>query len=220
MEHSMPIESAPNLPGSVQFSLYLLSGFFPWICLSEGMVRASISIFSNANIVKQVVFPTEILPIYGIVSSFLNVLIGFIIIILMILIFVHRLSWWVFLLPIPIITQFLFMAGVGWILAVIGTYIRDTKDVLQAGLLIGVFVTPVFFDEKVLYAAGLPNKLVWAVLNLNPFAHLLNMYRDILYYGQIQHPWSFVVFSLSALIIAFLGYRFFNKTKIAFGSIV
>lgn len=199
----------------LEYSLYAIVGLIAWIVMQEGLVKSTNSIIGNANLVKQVIFPIDILPINGILVSFLTLNIGFIVYIL-IVIFVlpGNLSWTYFLLPIIILIHFLFSVGLGWVLAALAVYFRDLKEIVMIVLLIGMFITPVLYLEN-----SIPAAFKWPLL-LNPMTHLINMYRDTLFYGQINHPWSFVVFGSLSLIIFFFGFQFFNKLKSFFANVL
>jgi homopolymeric O-antigen transport system permease protein len=56
----------------LDYTTYLLSGLIPWMASQESMNKGTTAILANADLVKQVVFPLEILPVKGIFSSFLT----------------------------------------------------------------------------------------------------------------------------------------------------
>ena len=65
-----------------EYSLYAIVGLIAWIVMQEGLVKSTNSIISNATLVKQVIFPIDILPIIGVIVSFLTLIVGFVIYIL------------------------------------------------------------------------------------------------------------------------------------------
>jgi len=81
-------------------------------------------------------------------------------------------------------------------------------------LTVGMFITPILYIES-----AIPHKLAWAI-NLNPATHLINMYRDALYYGQMNHPWSFGLSAISAVIFFCLGLTAFKKVKHLFSNVL
>ena len=62
-----------KMGGTVEMPLdyitYLLSGLVAWMGFQESMAKSCVAITGNASLVKQVVFPLEILPVKGVVSS-------------------------------------------------------------------------------------------------------------------------------------------------------
>ena len=101
-----------------------------------------------------------------------------------------------------------------WLLAGLAVYFRDLKELVMIILLIGMFITPVLYLE-----GSIPAAFRWPIL-LNPMTHLINMYRDVIFYGSINHPWSFVVFGGLSLIIFFVGFQFFQKIKPFFANVL
>ncbi len=199
----------------LQYAFYAVIGLIPWIAMQEGLVKTTNSVISNANLVKQVIFPVDILPIIGIVVSFITLIIGLAIYLITIA-FVSPVNFTpiFFLLPVVILIHFIFLIGTGWILAALAVYFRDLKEMISIILLIGMFITPVLYLENSIPAAfKLP-------ILLNPMTHLINMYRDVIFYGSINHPWSFLIFTLLSLVIFFLGFQFFQKLKYFFANVL
>ena len=62
----MKIGGTHNMP--LDYTTYLLSGLIPWMCFQESMSKASVVIVNNANLVKQVVFPLEVLPVKVVIA--------------------------------------------------------------------------------------------------------------------------------------------------------
>src|SRR3990167_1104242 len=92
----------------LQYAFYAVIGLIPWIAMQEGLVKTTNSVISNANLVKQVIFPVDILPIVGIVVSFITLIIGFIIYLITIaLVTPSNFTPIFFLLPIVILIHFI-----------------------------------------------------------------------------------------------------------------
>ncbi len=77
-----------------------------------------------------------------------------------------------------------------------------------------MFITPILYLENML-----PKALIIPI-QLNPFTHLINMYRDILIYNHINHPLSFIVFPSLSILIFFGGFKFFQKVKPYFANVL
>ena len=101
----------------LDYTAYLLSGLIPWMALQESMMKGSTSITGNASLVKQVVFPIEILPVKGILSSMMTQLIATAILLVYTLVSHGSLFWTHLLLPVLFLLQFLGMAGICLLLA-------------------------------------------------------------------------------------------------------
>jgi lipopolysaccharide transport system permease protein len=193
---------------------YILSGLIPWLAFSDSMSKGSTAITSAANLVKQVIFPIEILPVKGVLACFVTQLIGTLFLILYVLISYHTLYLSYFLLIPLLFMQLLAMIGVSYVFSSVGVYFKDLKD------FVGIFLTAGLFLAPILYHPGMVPKSVAPLLSLNPFSHMVWCYQDAFFFGGFEHPWSWVVFSCFSLIAFYFGYRVFRKLKLMFGNVL
>lgn len=193
------------------YSVYILSGLIPWMAFQESMNKSCASIAANPSLVKQVVFPIEVLPVKGVIASFLTQLIASGFLIVYVLVSHGRLPWTYSLLPALFFLQLLAMTGVGYALAAVSVYIRDTKDVVQVFGLAGVYVMPIFYLPQ-----WVPPRLQ-PLLYLNPFSYMGWCYQDALYFGRIEHVWAWPAFFLLSVLSFYGGYRLFRRLKASFG---
>jgi homopolymeric O-antigen transport system permease protein len=201
-----------NLP--LDYTTYLLSGLIPWIAFQESMNRGTTAILVNAELVKQVVFPLEILPIKGIFSSFLTQIVATLFLMSYVTIKFSFLPWTYCLLPLLFVFQFMAMAGVCFVLASVGAYFRDLKDVMQIFSIACLYAIPIFYLPDWLPSWFKP------IFYINPFSYMVWCYQDVCYFGKFEHPWAWpIFFSLSFLSFA-VGYRIFQKIKTMFGNIL
>jgi len=197
------------------YAFYAIAGLVPWIAVSESIAKASSSIFSKSSIVKQAIFPTEILPVATALSSLWPLVVSFIIyIVAAVFIIPQHLTWYLLLLPVIFFLQALFSIGISWFLSIVGVYFRDIGEFIGVLLMVGMFITPILYLEDMIPAA-----FIWP-MRFNPFAHLIYMYRDVVFYGQILHPWSFVIFGSLSIILFVWGFIVFNRIKHLFANVL
>ena len=115
----------------LDYTTYLLSGLVVWLGFQESMAKSCTAITSNASLVKQVVFPLEILPVKGVVTALFQQSILMVVLVAYVLISHGSLPWTYLLLPVLIVFQVMAMIGVAYLLSAIGTYFRDIKDFIQ-----------------------------------------------------------------------------------------
>jgi lipopolysaccharide transport system permease protein len=198
----------------LDYTTYLLSGLVAWMSIQESLSKSCTAITSNTSLVKQVVFPIEILPVKGVIASLFPMIISLALLVGYVLMTYGYLHL-TFLLLIPlIIVQIIMMIGLAYIFSSLGAYFRDIKDFMQLFVTAGVFLVPVFY---------LPNavpSLFKPILYLNPFSHLVWCYQDVLYFGRIEHPWSWIITLGFGLLVFTLGYRLFRKLKPGLGNVL
>ena len=199
---------------SLDYTTYLLSGLIPWLAFQESMNKAGTVIVSNANLVKQVIFPIEILPVKSVITSLLTMVIMCAGLIVYVLLSFHSLPWSYALLPLLFLFQALAMVGVSYVVSSVSVYFRDLKDFVQVFSIIGIYLVPAFYLPQ-----SVPS-LVRPLLYLNPFSYLIWCYQDVLYFGRIDHWWAWVVLAAMSLGVFVTGYRVFRKLKGMFGDVL
>jgi lipopolysaccharide transport system permease protein len=195
----------------LDYMTYMLSGLIPWMTFQESMMKAGTAIVSQSRLVKQVVFPVEILPVKGVFATFITQIVSLVVLIIYVFVkngFIHMTY---LLIPVLSILQIMGMIGVSYILSSVGVYFRDIKDFIQVFCTAGFYIMPIFY---------LPE---WAgrfkyVFYPNPFTHLIWCWRDILYYGRFEHPWSWVVLIVLSFWVFASGYALFRRLRIMFGN--
>jgi lipopolysaccharide transport system permease protein len=198
----------------LDYTSYILAGLIPWLAFQDSMMKASTVITSSANIVKQVIFPLEVLPVKSVVATLFTQCIFLAMLTVYTLITHHALLWTYLLLPVLFLLQTLAMIGVSYLLASIGAYFRDVKDLVQD------FSTVAFFILPILYLPESVPGVLRGILFINPFSYMIWCYQDILYFGRFAHPWAWVVFGLMSILIFVFGYRVFRKLKTMFGNVL
>ena len=208
------IKTSGALPLQMDYTTYMLSGLIPWMCFQESIQKGVIVILANTNLVKQVVFPIEILPVKGVLASMVSMLLMFSILIVYVLVTHHNLPYTYAFLPILVIFQLLAMVGICFLLSSVGTYFRDLKDVVQVFSFAGLYMIPIFYVPEQVPESLRP------LLYANPISYMIWCYQDVLYYGRFEHWWAWPIFMFSSVVIFYLGYRVFKKLKIMFGNVL
>lgn len=205
----------PVLSGSQRdYTTYILAGLIPWQAISLSLSRSCGEIIGNANLVKQVVFPIEVLPIKGVVFSMISGGIGLIFLLLYGIVFsgVPPATYW--LIPLLLFIQILWMCGIAFILSSISVYLRDLKDIIAIVLTISVYMLPIVYLPN-----AIPN-LLQPLIYINPFSYLIWCYQDIFFYGSIEHPFAWLITPLIGFSLFYSGYTLFKYLKPYFGSVL
>lgn len=204
----------PGDPSRAGFVLYFLSGMLPWLAFSEAAGRAPTVLLEHRNFVKKLVFAVETLPanlvVSGLVSEFFAVALfcGFLLVIR------HSVPVTVLWLPVLLVPQVLFTAGVSWFLAALGAFVRDLGQFIGFLMTIWFFTTPICYPEDSL---PLPMR---AVLSANPLYVLVRGYRAIFLehhapaFGPLWQLW------LVAAVVFVAGHAWFYKLRKSFADML
>jgi lipopolysaccharide transport system permease protein len=196
----------------LDYTTYILAGLVPWQSFMLVLARSGTEVVASANLVKQVVFPLEVLPVKTVVLSLPPMAIGIPFLMLYVLFTTGTLPATYALLPAVILLHLLWMLGVSFGLSALGVYFRDVKDVVTLFVTASIYLLPIVFTP-----GALPDGLR-LVITFNPFSSLIWCYQDVLYFGRIEHPWAWLVTTVLSIVSFFGGYAIFRRLKPHFGS--
>lgn len=196
--------------GTANFALYLFCGLLPWLAFQEAVVRSTTVIIDNANLVKKVVFPPKVLPIYLAISSFIIELVGLGILVAAALLLTGKLSIYIVFFPLLALLQLVFTLGVSWILACINVFFRDVAHI------VGVFLTVWMYSTPIVYPAEIVPPNFKALMAINPMSHLVVSYRDIFLNGKPPEAVGMIILAAAAVAAFAAGYKIFTAAAPTF----
>ena len=189
---------------------FVVIGVLPWTWFTNVISQGTNTIVVNGGIIKKVYFPREILPISIVTSGLINFLISCIIIAIFLICSGIGFSFYILLLPLIVLIQYILMLGLIFITSAIDVYVRDAEYI------IAFLVSMLFYATPILYSSDLfPAKFSW-ILNLNPLTTIINSYRDIFYYQTMPNLKALGIVFLVSVLILIMGYKIFGKLKKGF----
>jgi len=204
-----------KLPGaetSLSYIIWLISGYGPWLAISEGLTSSTMSVVANNAIVKNLSFKIEMLPISGGLMGIVPLAVSVVFLTGLIVADGQAPSWsWLFLLP-AIVVQFVFVIGIGFFLAAINVFVRDVATALPNILMLILFFSPIFYS-----LSSFP-PILKGISQFNPFYIMTEMYRQPLLYDQLPPFWSVIYLCLLASGIFVFGLKTFRRVKPYFDS--
>ncbi|MCL5075105.1 MAG: ABC transporter permease [Chloroflexi bacterium] len=208
----MPGSAVGSFPARY-FPVFLLCAILPWNWLSSAVMGSIQSIVGNAHLIKKVYFPREILPTAVVISNMVNFLLALIVLFLMLLAFGVKLTMVALLLPVVIVIQMVFLLGVAFLLSALNVFYRDTEVIMEVLLLAWFFLTPIFYDIKVLSPRY--ERLMYII---NPMAAIISSYRVVLLGEGSLPAFDFMARTfVTALVVLLIGYTFFLRKARLFG---
>ena len=191
----------PNYP------IYLISGQTLWTFFSESTNMAMNSILENGALIKKVYIPKFIFPISRILSSFVTMLFSLVAILIVMLVTGAPFHPTILLFWIPLTLQFLFCCGVGMVLSALAVQFRDIRHLYSVVTLAWMYLTPIFYP-----LSSLP-QIAQDLIKLNPMHHYINLFRNLVLYGEIPGPNTWFACTASALAFLLLGLVIFRKQQ-------
>lgn len=197
-----------------EFALLLFAGLIVFNLFAECINRGPSLILSNPNYVKKVVFPLEILPFVSLLSALYHVCISLSVWLTVYAILFGAPHITALLFPLIIIPFSLLIMGLSWALASIGVFLRDVTQ------FIGIIVTMLMFLSPIFYPASALPENYQRLLYLNPLTPVIEMSRDVLYWGKLPNFWMLLIYWITTVAISWLGFAWFQKTRKGFSDVL
>ena len=190
------------------YYMHLFVALVPWIFFSSALTTGSKAVLGQANMVKKIYFPREVLPLSYTLSSFVNMALSFIVIFAVYFISPMELKFApLLMLPVIMIIQLFLVAGVTLITSSLTVYLRDLEHIMSVLNMALMYISPVVYP-----VSYIPEKYMSLYL-INPMSPVIIAYRDILYYGTFPE-FKIVFLALAeSMIIFFAGLLIFGKLK-------
>ena len=199
---------------STGYVKYFLAGMLPWLAFTEAAGRAPHVILEHRNFVKKLIFPLEILPTIQVASGLVTQAVTLTIFLLALLLGRGSLPTTLVWLPLLLVPQILFTAGLCWFLAALGAFVRDLGQLMGFLLTLWFFLTPICYPE-----ASLPPWAL-AILKHNPIYVLVHAYRSVILDGKPPDWGPLWKLWIVAAAVFFLGHAWFYKLRKHFADVV
>lgn len=197
-----------------EFAIVLFTGLIMFNFFAENVTRAPFLIVANANFVKKIVFPLEILACVNLISSMFHMMVSLLVLLVFQLVITGHVPVTIIFLPLVIMPLALFCLGMAWILSAIGVFLRDV------GQTIGVFVTGLMFLSPIFFPLSAIPPRWQAFAKLNPLVFPIEQARNIQVWGNYPNWIEWLIYTLVASLIACLGFAFFQKTRRGFADVL
>jgi homopolymeric O-antigen transport system permease protein len=181
--------------GIPHYPLFIVSGLTVWLFFQSSVLMASSSIVGQANLVKQVRFPRQLIPLTVVASNLVTYVVMLVLIAPFNLVLIpetRHTMWAVVPLTLPLIAL---ASGLSLVFGALSALYRDVEHLLAALFLPWFFLTPVFYELSTLPGVKdhphLMDVLHWG----NVVTPIVESIRAPLFYGQYAGA-SDVVYSV------------------------
>lgn len=189
------------------YVIFVCSALIPWTFFTTVVAQSSGIIIGNANIIKKVYFPREILPISVTTSAAINFLISTIIILAFVLFSGLGITWHIVFYPMVLLVQYILSLGISFILSSVTVYFRDLEHFVGIAIMLLFYATPIVYSIKTIESGYA------TILKLNPMAHIVEAYRSIFYYQDIPNLKYLGILFVISTVLCVIGYYIFKKLE-------
>jgi homopolymeric O-antigen transport system permease protein len=160
------------------------------------------------------VFPLEILPIVSLLASGFHFAVSLVVWLLFYVAFIGVPHATVLLLPLVMLPLALLVIGLSWFLSSLGVYLRDVSQIVTVVTTMLMFVSPVFYP----LSAVPPN--LQRLMRANPLTETIEQVRDVMLWGRIPDWHGWLLQAAIAVLVAWLGFAWFQKTRQGFADVL
>lgn len=188
-----------------RYYLYLFIGLVPWMYFSSVFTEGANCVVHQSSLVKRIYFPRMVLPIAFSTSRFINMLLVFIVIFLVIIVTGWEIDLVALLfLPIVFAVEYLLVTGIAMFVSCLTVYFRDLAYILGVISTLWMYATPLFYSPDIIPEA------YRMYYNLNPMVSIITAYRDILYDRHIPALETLILATVLGLLVLTIGALLFT----------
>jgi len=200
--------STDGIPGP----LFYFSGIILWNYFSTCLNSTSSTFKSNQNVFGKVYFPRLVVPISVTVSNLVKFFIQFAIFLIIYIVYAFKgagvaPNWYAFLFPLLVVMSAGLALGFGIIFSSMTTKYRDLTFLLQFGVQLWMYATPVIYPLSTMSADK-----QW-IFQLNPMTSIIETFK----FGSVGNgvfSWGWLAYSFGFMVLLlFVGIIIFNKVE-------
>lgn len=205
---------ADGSDSKTEFALVLFAGLLIFNLFSECVNRAPGLILLNVNYVKKVIFPLEILPIVALGSAAFHFAVSLVVWLIFYLVFFGIPAITILMLPLVLIPIIFITLGLSWLLASLGAYLRDVGQIISMVTTVLMFLSPIFYP-----IVALP-EIYRPYMQLSPLTFVIEQARGLMIFGGSMDWASWGLWVTISLVIFWLGFAWFQKTRKGFADVL
>ncbi len=198
----------PGQNSGFSYVAYLVAGIIPWTAFANTIVRSSTVFLDQKRVISKVPLSLPLLPLYVVLSETITCVITFLLYIILLIVSGIPLNKSIIFLPIIYIVHQLFAYALGLFFAMFVVFLRDLKELINVGVQIWFWVTPI------VYVVDILPDFVKSAMIFNPAYYFISAYHDIFVYGKNPDFIYLLVLAIAGHIILLFAYMLFkNKEK-------
>jgi ABC-2 type transport system permease protein/lipopolysaccharide transport system permease protein len=199
-----------TLETEVPYPIFAFTGLLFWNFFASALRFSVTSLAGNATLVTKVYFPREIFPFSAILVSLVDTLVGAVILVLLMIYYQYPPAPTLFFLPVLLLIQIFFTAGIALLISMANLFLRDVKYIFE------MVVTVWMFATSVVYPVGLVGGKLGTLLQLNPMTPIIEGYRSVILLGVLPDVLPLAVAAAIAVVTLFVGWLIFHRAEYQF----
>jgi len=197
-----------NIESDAPYPVFAYAGLVPWFFFLNSVNSGTMSLIQYRNIVTKTYFPREIIPLAQICSRLLDLAAAATLVAVLVAYYRMTVTGWV-LMVVPLFSLLVaFTIAVTLLTSAVNVFYRDVNPVVQIGLQLWLFVTPIAYPLSKVPPA-------WrGWIALNPLSGVIEGFRSAVVYGR-EPDWQLLTLSATTtaimLVASFVLFKRLDK---------
>lgn len=192
-----------------EYILYVFSGLVPFIAFATAMTQGALSLNANKQVLLNTVFPAELIPFRSVLVASASLPAGVIILFFGDLLF-SKLTFSFLLVPMVIIFQIMFLAGLSWVLSLLTLLVRDIQQVLIYITMLLLVITPIAYTPNMIPAQ------LKVLMYGNPLFYYVTSYQSLILLNRLPSLDVIIVGITMSILIFSGGFMICRRVKPVF----
>lgn len=203
-----------RVPGmsSPGYILLIFSGLVPFLSFSESFSVGTMSVVANRGLLKNTMFPIEVIVAKDVIVSHACMGIGMLMVWIAVVYF-NGWEWTQLFLPFFFFLQIIMTIGLVWFTATLTVFFRDIQQAIPILILFMMMISPIA------YTPDMVPEGMKGILLFNPLAYLMALYRAALFEGVVALT-DVVTYLVVSLSMFMMGFFFISRLKETFSNYV
>lgn len=196
------------------FGMVLFLGILTHGFVAECISRAPRLMVENANYVKRVVFPLQILTWTTVLSALFHMAMNVIVFSVLNAVLFGKMSIYIFLVPVVVFPLVLITIAVSWLLASLGVYLRDLNQAMP------VVVTAMLFLSSAIVPVDSLSPAYQRIFHLNPLTFFIDQIREVALWGRLPDWHGLAIATVAGIVGLYVSYAWFRFTSRGFADVL
>ena len=196
-------------PGDVgmDYVPYVLTGQMVWGLFRGFLGSARSTLSSGGGLVMQVNYPHEALLFKQLANQMSGFMFALATNLVVLFAYGYVPSWKIIFFPLVILPLFFLGVAMGLILSMVSVVAVDLNRIVNFGIGLLVWVTPVRFSQK------FPNKILQTIMHWNPLTYFICSARNVVVFGTLYEPKMYFIYAGACFVIFMIAWRLFYVSE-------
>jgi lipopolysaccharide transport system permease protein len=192
-----------------EYILYVFCGLTSFLPFAASLSAGTLSLVSNRAVLLNTIFPAELIPFRSVLVASITMPVGTLILFASDY-FLSEFTWTSLLVPVVMLLQTLFIAGIVWVFSLAALVFRDIQHMIYYITMMLMIISPIAYTPTMI-PAGLS-----MIIYFNPLSYYIISFQSLIMLNRLP-SWDIIAVMLIASFTSFsLGFMMVRRAKGAF----